>query len=103
MIWYVFDMTGFQEPIHLSLTRAFMRASGRESSVGKSHLYAACTDHEATPAAYYLYTADDRAFARLIRQFGGRRSGVPVKAQLKEIRRDDDSRSPAPEVDTLPC
>lgn len=103
MIWFVFDMTGFPEPLHLSLTRAFMRASRLEDLDRISHLYAVCTDHAATPARYYLHTVDERVFARMIRQFGGRRADSPPKAQLKEIRREDDSRAPAPEVDTAPC
>ena len=103
MIWYTFDITGFPESIHHSLARAFMRASQRESSPGNSHLYAARVDHEVTPATYFLCTSEERIFMRLIRQFGGRRTAAPLKVQLKEIRRDDDSRTPAPEVDTFPC
>ena len=100
MIWYVFDMNGFPEPLHLSLTRAFMRASRREGPAGTSHLYGACADHEATPASYYLNTADERVFTRMIRQFGGHRAVAPPKVQLKEIRREDDPGTPAIELDT---
>lgn|SRR5512141_2754398 len=103
MIWYVFDMTGFSEPLHQSLTRTYVRASRREGSAGTSHFYAACTDHELTPARYYLHTADDRVFVRMIRQFGGRRAVTPPKVELKEIRREDDLKAPAPDVDTPPC
>src|SRR5512140_2620651 len=100
MKWYVFDMAGFSEPLHVSLTRAFMRASRREDPATTSHLYGAYKDHEATPAGYYLHTEDERVFARMIRQFGGRRTAAPPKVQLTEIRREDDSGTPASEVDT---
>ncbi len=103
MRWYVFDMTGFSEPLHLSLSRAFMRQSRREDQSGESRLYAARVDHEAVPAFYYLQTPDERTFTRMIRQFGGRRSNPPSSARLQEIKKEDDFKTPAPGVDSAPC
>ena len=103
MIWYTFDMTGLPESMRLSLTRAFMRASQRESLPGDSHFYAACDDHEATPATYYLCTSEERIFTRLIRQFGGRRCAPPPPAQRSEIQRGGGCNTPVREPDNASC
>ncbi len=102
MFWYVFDLTGFPEPLHSSLTRAFMRQARREGPAGNSHLFAARLDHEPIPVFYYLHTPDERPFARMIRQFGGRRSAQP-SVGLQEIKREGDFRAPTPEVDSTAC
>jgi len=103
MIWYVFDMTGFSEPLHNSLTRAFMRQSRREVSGNESHLFASSLDHEPLPPTYYLSTDEGNTFARMIRQFGGRRCGAPSRDRVQEIAKDRDPRSHKPEVDAAPC
>jgi len=104
VIWYVFDMTGFPEAIHLSLARAFMRLSRREGSAGDSHLYAVRADHQATPPTYYLSVPDEHAYARLISQFGGRHSvPPPPPAQLLEILKEGESKASTPEADKAAC
>lgn len=103
MLWYSFDLTGFPEPLHLSLTRAFMRQARREGPASNSHLFAALLDHEEIPVSYYLQTPDERPFSRMIRQFGGRRSTPPSSVQLQEIKKEGDTKTPAPGVDSGSC
>jgi hypothetical protein len=80
-----------------------MRASRREGPAGASHLYATLRDHEAHAPTYFLCTPDERAFTRLVRQFGGQRSAPPTPAQIQEIQKDGESETSAPEVDTIGC
>jgi hypothetical protein len=103
MVWYVFDMTGFPEPIHLSLARSFTRALAREGAERKSRLYKLTAEQEGMPLAYYLCAADERGFARLIRQFGGRRSSPPPSGQLQEIKIEGEPKVSVSEADTAPC
>jgi hypothetical protein len=103
MVWYVFDMTGFPEPIHVSLARSFTRASFREGAERKSRLFKLTAEQEGMPLAYYLCAADERGFARMIRQFGGRRCAAPSLVQLHEIKSEGDPKHPVPEPDAAPC
>lgn len=91
MVWYLFDMAGFPEPLHASLARAFSRSSRRGGSPDDSHFYAAHPERGASPSTYFLSVSDDLAFTRLIRQFGGRRCARPSSDQIREIEREDDS------------
>jgi hypothetical protein len=90
VIWFVFDMAGFPEPLHASLARAFARSSRRDGSPEDSHFYAASPEIGVSPSTYFLSVSDDLAFTRLIRQFGGRRCARPSSDHLWEIQQDDD-------------
>jgi len=88
MIWFVFEMGNFSEAIHLSLMESFMRASQQEGADGASRLYSASSGQEKHPATYYLRTADEGAFAQMVRQFGGHRCSPPALPALQEIPRE---------------
>ena len=103
MIWFVFDMNGFPEPLHLSLRRAFARQARRGGAAIDSHLFAASADHNAIPSAYYLRTEDGTLFNRLIRQFGGKRCTPPSPEKVREVKQENDPKASVQEMDSTPC